>query len=101
MISIVRSAAFAAWLHRLEDQKGRARILARIAGAALGNFGDCAPVGAGISEMRIHYGPGYRVYFVREGTTIYVLLCGGTKRTQKHDIQRAKQMAREWQESRS
>lgn len=100
MNSIVRSSVFSAWLLRLEDQKARARILARISAAALGNFGDCASVGSGISEMRIHYGPGYRVYFARDGATIYILLCGGTKRSQRQDIAKAKTIARQWQETR-
>jgi putative component of toxin-antitoxin plasmid stabilization module len=64
-------------------------------GAALGNFGDCEPVGEGVSEMRIHVGPGYRVYYVRTGSTVYVLLAGGTKASQAKDITKAKRMARE------
>jgi putative addiction module killer protein len=71
--TFVRSSDFDAWLSGLADQKAKARILARLRGATLGNFGDCEPVGEGISEMRIHFGPGYRVYFVRTGATIYVL----------------------------
>jgi putative addiction module killer protein len=68
----------------------RPRILARLRSAMLGNFGDCEPVGEGVSEMRIHVGQGYRVYFVRMGPTIYVLLTGGDKSSQKNDIARAK-----------
>jgi len=83
----------------LADQKAKARISARLRSAMLGNFGDCEPVGEGISEMRIHFGPGYRVYFVRTGTTIYVLLAGGDKSSQKQDIARAKKMARELKET--
>jgi putative addiction module killer protein len=64
----------------------------------LGNFGDCAPVGEGVSEMRVHVGPGYRVYFARIGTTVYVLLTGGNKSSQKQDIARAKKMIRELKE---
>jgi putative addiction module killer protein len=75
--------------------------LARLRSATLGNFGDCEPVGEGVSEMRIHFGPGYRVYFMRTGTTIYVLLVGGDKSTQKQDIARAKKMARELKESKT
>jgi putative addiction module killer protein len=80
----------------LADQKAKARVLAR--SAMLGNFGDCEPVGEGVSEMRIHAGPGYRVYFLRTGATLYVLLAGGDKSSQKQDIIRAKEMARELRE---
>ncbi len=73
--------------------------MARLNSAALGNFGDCEPVGDGVSEMRVHFGPGYRVYFVRKGATVYVLLTGGDKGTQRRDIERAKQIAREFKES--
>lgn len=66
----------------------------------MGNFGDCEPVGEGVSEMRIHVGPGYRVYFTREGRVVYVLLVGGDKSTQKRDIKRAIQMARELENER-
>ena len=99
MNTFVRSSDFDAWLSGLADQKVKARILARLRSATLGNFGDCEPVGEGISEMRIHFGPGYRVYFVRTGTTIYVLLAGGDKSSQKRDIARAKKMARELKET--
>ena len=96
MYTLVRSSEFDLWLATLADEKGKARILARLASASFGNFGDCEPVGDGISEMRIHQGPGYRVYFMRAGTTVYVLLTGGDKSTQKSDIARAKKLAREW-----
>ena len=78
-----------------DDQKAKARILARLRGATLGNFGDCESVGEGVSEMRIHVGPGYRIYHVRAGSTVYVLLAGGTKASQAKDIAKAKRMARE------
>lgn len=78
--------------------KGNARVLARLRSAMLGNFGDCEPVGEGVSEMRIHAGPGYRVYFLRTGATLYLLLTGGDKSSQKQDIIRAKEMARELRE---
>jgi putative addiction module killer protein len=78
--------------------KGRARILARLDAAALGNFGDCAPVGAGVSEMRIHTGAGYRVYYTRRDSVVYLLLLGGDKSTQARDIKRAIKMAREFEE---
>lgn len=99
MLSIVRSSAFDAWLVGLQDNKGKAQILARLTRAAHGNFGDCEPVGDGVSEMRIHFGPGYRVYFVRQGMMVYVLLNGGDKGSQKRDIETAKKMARELRES--
>ncbi len=78
----------------MRDHKGKALVLNRLANAALGNFGDCAAVGEGVSEMRIHHGPGYRVYFVRDGAAVYVLLCGGDKASQRRDITQAKRMAR-------
>ena len=98
MILLVRSSDFDAWLSGLADLKGKARILARLRSASLGNFGDCDSVGEGVSEMRVHVGPGYRVYFTRSGSTIYLLLTGGNKSTQKQDIARAKAMAREFKE---
>jgi putative addiction module killer protein len=78
----------------LADQKAKARILARVLSATFGNFGDCEPVGEGVSEMRIHVGAGYRVYYTRTGSTIYVLLAGGVKASQTKDIAKAKEMAR-------
>lgn len=80
------------WLRALRDPVGKARILARLRSASLGNFGDCEPVGEGISEMRIHAGPGYRVYFTRRERTVYLLLCGGDKSTQQKDIRKAKEL---------
>lgn len=73
--------------------------MARLNSAALGNFGDCEAIGEGVSEMRIHFGPGYRVYFMRNGVTVYVLLTGGDKKMQRRDIERAKEIARELKES--
>jgi putative addiction module killer protein len=80
---------FAAWFAALRDHEARARITARIRRLSLGNPGDVKPVGGGVSELRIDYGPGYRVYFVQRGNTLVVLLCGGDKRTQDRDIKRA------------
>jgi putative addiction module killer protein len=94
MNTLIRTEEFAQWLARLEDRKGKARILARLDAAALGNFGDSEPVGEGVSEMRIHTGPGYRVYYTRQAQVVYVLLLGGDKSTQRRDIKRAIQMAR-------
>ncbi len=85
---------FDEWLRSLKDQRGKLRILARLTSAERGNFGDCEPVGDGVSEMRIHHGPGYRIYYTRRGQTIYLLLIGGDKSTQKRDIRRAIDMAR-------
>ena len=98
MITFIRTDAFAEWLRKLSDAKGRARILARLDSAALGNFGDCMPVGEGVSEMRIHTGPGYRVYYIRRDSVLYLLLLGGDKSTQTRDIKRAIKMARELEE---
>lgn len=94
MITFQRSNEFDAWLAALKDKIGRARIALRIRSAEYGNFGDCGPVGEGVSEMRIHFGPGYRVYFTRRGEVLYLLLLGGDKSSQKRDIKRAIEMAR-------
>ena len=93
MNTFLRSEEFDAWLLRLKDRVGRARIVHRIRSAELGNFGDCVPVGEGVSEMRIHTGPGYRAYYTRRGDVVYLLLMGGDKSTQKRDIKRAIAMA--------
>lgn len=99
MLTLVQSSVFAEWLTGLKDHKGKALILNRLANATLGNFGDCEPVGEGVSEMRIHAGPGYRVYFVRHGAAVYVLLCGGDKASQRRDIAKAKRLARDLKEN--
>jgi putative addiction module killer protein len=93
--TFLRSDVFNAWLSELTDNMGRARILQRIRSAEAGNFGDCARVGEEVSEMRIHIGSGYRIYFTRRGATIYLLLLGGDKSSQKRDIKRAIAMARD------
>jgi putative addiction module killer protein len=98
MFTLIQSSVFNAWLSALRDQKAKARILARLRSATLGNFGDCEPVGEGISEMRIHVGAGYRVYYTRTGTTVYLLLTGGIKSSQKKDIVLAKRIALEFKE---
>jgi putative addiction module killer protein len=90
----LRSEEFNAWLSALKDKIGRARIIHRIRSAEHGNFGDCEPVGEGVSEMRIHFGQGYRVYYTRRGEVIYLLLLGGDKSSQKRDIKHAIEMAR-------
>ena len=94
MNTIVRTDTFDAWLSKLKNPRAKARIIKRIRSAERGNLGDCKPVGAGVSEMRIHFGPGYRVYFMRIGDVVYLLLCGGTKREQSRDIAKAQQLAR-------
>jgi putative addiction module killer protein len=93
--TLLRSSDFDVWLSRLADQKAKARILARLGSATFGNFGDCEPIGEGVSEMRIHVGAGYRVYYTRTGSTLYVLLAGGVKASQTKDIAKAKKIARE------
>ncbi len=98
MREILKSATFDAWFSRLKDRQARARIAARIDRLTLGNPGDVKPVGSGISEMRIDYGPGYRVYFVQRGSAVVVILCGGDKRTQAADIKRAIKIAADWKE---
>ena len=95
MIEVRQTDAFALWFEGLRDRQARARITARIRRLSLGNPGDVKPAGGGVSEMRIDYGPGHRVYFVQRGEVIVVLLCGGDKRTQERDIGRAIAMARE------
>jgi len=94
MNTIVRTDVFDAWLSMLKDVRAKARIIKRIRSAERSNFGDCESVGAGVSEMRIHFGSGYRVYFTRVGDAVYTLLWGGTKRGQKRDIAKAKDLAR-------
>lgn len=94
MNTIIRTEAFDKWLSKLKDFRGKARIIERIRSAERGNFGDVNAVGQGVSEMRIHFGPGYRIYFTRVGDVVYVLLCGGTKRKQQRDIDKAKALAK-------
>jgi len=101
MNTFIRSSGFDAWLASLKDQKAKARILVRLQSAIQGNFGDCKPVGEGVSEMRIHAGAGYRVYYTRTGKTVYFLLAGGDKSTQRKDIAQAKKLAREIKEETS
>lgn len=98
VLTLVRSSKLDAWLRGLADQEARARIFARLTKAEQGHFGDCKPVGEGVSEMRIDVGPGYSVYFVRTGPAVYFLLMGGDKSSQDRDIEQAKAMARELRE---
>lgn len=96
MVEVIKSTTFDRWLRKLKDRRAKARIQMRIDRLALGNPGDVEPIGEGLSELRIDYGPGYRVYFLQRGDVLIVLLCGGDKRTQKQDIQKAKAIAAEW-----
>jgi putative addiction module killer protein len=93
MIEVRQTIEFSDWLHRLNDDNAVARIVARIRRIELGNPGDAKSVGSGIMEMRIAYGPGYRLYYVHRGMEIVILLCGGDKRTQRQDIKRAQALA--------
>jgi putative addiction module killer protein len=95
MIEIRKTETFAKWMDHLRDIRGRARVQARIERLALGNAGDVKPVGEGVSEMRIHYGPGYRVYFKQQGQSLVILLAGGDKGSQARDIKTALRLARE------
>lgn len=93
MIVVRQTEAFAEWLADLRDRRGKQRIADRILRIQGGNLGDVSPVGQGVSEARIHYGPGYRLYFIRRGEELIILLCGGDKSTQARDIARAKTLA--------
>ncbi|MGA2806814.1 MAG: type II toxin-antitoxin system RelE/ParE family toxin [Terracidiphilus sp.] len=93
-----QTETFRKWRIRLKDQRVRALIASRLDRLAFGNAGDVRPVGQGISELRIDYGPGFRVYFQKRGKTIVILLCGGDKSTQEKDIETAKRLAAEWSE---
>jgi len=92
MIEVRRALEFDAWLRRLRDERAKARIASRIRRLSQGNFGDCKNVGRGVTEMRVDYGPGYRIYFKYRGPKIVVLLCGGDKRRQSRDIERAQKL---------
>jgi putative addiction module killer protein len=92
-MEVRQTVEFRVWLDGLSDPRGAERIAQRIVRLQAGLFGDAKPVGGGILELRIDYGPGYRVYFVRRGPVIVILLCGGNKRTQKRDIEQAKTLA--------
>jgi putative addiction module killer protein len=94
MFEIRQTDVYAGWFSHLRDRQARARIDVRIRRLSLGNPGDVKPVGEGVSELRIDYGPGYRVYFIQRGATVIVLLAGGDKRTQNRDIQTALELAR-------
>ncbi|WP_086135698.1 type II toxin-antitoxin system RelE/ParE family toxin [Methylocaldum sp. SAD2] len=97
-MELIKSSTFDHWLRGLKDRRAVARIQARLDRLASGNPGDIKPVGEGISEMRINYGPGYRVYFMQRGPVVVVLLCGGDKSSQDRDIACAKVIAAQWKD---
>jgi len=96
MIEIKQTATYMAWERDLRDDRARAAIAARIFRVANGLLGDVKPAGQGISELRVDYGPGYRVYFQRRGNELVILLCGGDKSSQDRDIKKAKKLANNW-----
>lgn len=98
MIEVKQTEAFRLWESRLKDRRARTLIAARITRLTSGLLGDVEPIGEGISELRIHYGPGYRIYFQQKDTFLIILLCAGNKKTQSRDIEIAKKLAKEWSE---
>jgi putative addiction module killer protein len=98
MIEIRRLPTYTDFLNNLRDESAKAKITARIDRLINGNAGDVAPVGEGVSELRLHFGPGYRVYFVQRGKVLIILLCGGDKSSQERDIKRAKQLANDMED---
>ena len=96
MFEMLQSRTFRLWLRGLRDREAIERISARLRRVLAGNFGDARPVGNGVSEMRINYGPGYRIYYILQGSTVVVLLCGGDKDSQDSDIELAKRLASDW-----
>jgi putative addiction module killer protein len=98
MIQIQQTLAYAKWFTGLRDRVARARIDIRIRRLSLGNAGDAKPLGDGVSELRVDHGPGYRVYFIRRGEVVIVLLAGGDKSSQDEDIRNAKALARDLKE---
>ncbi|MGA7158600.1 MAG: type II toxin-antitoxin system RelE/ParE family toxin [Acidobacteriaceae bacterium] len=95
MIEIRETETFSTWLRKLRDSRAKAKVASRTRRLAFGNPGDVRPVGEGVSELRIDYGPGYRVYYVQRGSTLILLLCGGDKSTQAKDIATAHKLAKE------
>ncbi len=100
MLTVLRTATFAKWLSRLRDRRAVARIASRLLRVETGHLGDIKAIGDGVSELRVDYGPGYRIYVTMDGSTLIVLLCGGDKSTQARDIIEAKRLAREWKDQR-
>lgn len=100
MVEVLRSGTFDRWLSKLKDRRAVARVLVRINRLAAGNPGDVKPVGHGVSELRIAYGPGYRIYYLHDGDRVILLLTGGDKSSQDADIRQAHQIAAEWRRDR-
>jgi putative addiction module killer protein len=98
MYELVSSRHFDTWIENLRDRQARQRIAARLTRLQAGNPGDAKSVGEGVSELKIDYGPGYRIYFTRRGPLLILLLCGGDKSTQAKDIERAIATAKEWKD---
>jgi len=96
MLELKQTELFRKWRTKLKDERARALIASRLDRLAYGHAGDAGPVGEGISELRIHYGPGYRIYFHQRGNTVVILLCGGNKSTQTRDIKTARRLVEEW-----
>jgi putative addiction module killer protein len=95
---VLKTEEFDRWLDRLRDRKGAATIRDRIARYCNGGVANVAPIGDGMGELRVHFGPGYLVYFKQKGEVVLLLLCGGDKDTQRRDITRAKKIAKEWKD---
>jgi putative addiction module killer protein len=98
MLRLKQTETYRKWERRLKDERARAAIASRLDRLGFGLIGDAAPVGSGISELRIHHGPGYRIYFCRRAGEVIILLCGGDKSSQERDIATAKRLAAEWDE---
>jgi putative addiction module killer protein len=98
MITILKTSKFTKWLQELKDLKGKARIQARIDKLEFGHFGDCESIGTGVFELRIHFGPGYRVYLMKKGQELVILLAGGDKGSQVKDIKQAIKLSNELRE---
>jgi putative addiction module killer protein len=98
MFSVRQTQPFASWLGGLRDDIARARIAARLRRLEGGHFGDTRSIGDGVRELRLHHGPGFRVYFAQRGEALILLLCGGDKSSQRRDIEAAKQMLRDWED---
>jgi putative addiction module killer protein len=98
MVEVIKSTTFDRWLGKLKDRRAAARVQVRIDRLAAGNPGDVKPVGGGINELRIDYGPGHRIYYLQEVRRLIVLLCGGDKSSQQCDIEQAKRIAAEWEQ---